>query len=105
MSEAMRIPPQSLEAEQALLGSILIKSDSLYEILDYIHHEVFYSSKHQLIFEAIAELFSDSNPVDLLTLSDKLKTKGQLDTVGGDTYLAELASSVPSAAISNTMLS
>ena len=98
MSEALRIPPQSIEAEQALLGSILIKQDSLYEVIEYIHKDVFYDIKHQIIFESIFELFNESSPIDLLTLSDKLKTKKQLDQVGGEEYLAHLATSVPSAA-------
>lgn len=98
MSNISRIPPQSIEAEQALLGSILLRQDALLEIVENISPEVFYDVRHQLIFEAMMDLFSNSAPIDLLTLSDKLGAKKQLDTVGGDVYLAHLASSVPSAA-------
>lgn len=94
----IRIPPQSVQAEQALLGSIVIKQDSLFEIIEYIHKDVFYEPKHGIIFEAIMDLSHESSPVDLLTLSDKLTTRQQLDQVGGQEYLALLATSVPSAA-------
>lgn len=98
MSDLGRIPPQSIEAEQALLGSIMIKPDSLYEVIEYINAEVFYDPRHAIIFEAISDLFTESSPVDLLTLKDKLQVKKQLEQVGGEEYLASLATSVPSAA-------
>lgn len=98
MSNEAPIPPQSIEAEQAVLGSILIKPDALYEVVEYIFPEVYYDTRHQIIFEAIQELFNHSSPIDLLTLSDKLKTTKQLEQVGNEDYLAHLATTVPSAA-------
>ena len=95
---ALRIPPQSLEAEQALLGSILMKQDALYEVGDYINEEVFYAEKHRLIFGAMWELHNAGEPIDILSLSEKLKSKKQLETIGGDAYLAELTTVVPTAA-------
>lgn len=95
---AVRIPPQSLDAEKALLGSILIKDDSLYEIMDYVHPESFYAEKHSMVFQAMLDLFSKAEPIDILTLSHQLESKKQLETIGGDVYLAELAGSVPSSA-------
>ena len=98
MTETGKIPPQSNEAEQALLGSILLKQDALYEVIDFVSEEIFYDMRHQIIFEAMMELFNDTAPIDLLTLSDRLKNNKQLEQVGGDSYLAHLSSSVPSAA-------
>ncbi len=98
MSDSMRIPPQSIEAEVALIGSILIKQDALYEIVEYINPQVFYDAKHALIYESMLDLFNESSPIDLLTLKDKLQSKKQLDQIGGEVRLAELATSVPSAA-------
>ncbi len=98
MTENLRVPPQSIEAEQALIGSVLLKQDALFEVIEFINPEVFYDTKHKYIFEAMMDLFNETSPIDLLTLSDKLKTKKQLEQVGGDVYLAHLAASVPSAA-------
>ncbi len=93
----LRVPPQSLEAEQALLGSMLIKPDSLFEIMEYVRPEVFYATKHQIIMAAMIDLMSKNEPIDILTLSTYLKDRDQLESVGGDTYITELATSVPSA--------
>ncbi len=94
----LRLPPQHLESEQALLGAIMLRSDSLYEISDVVLAESFYAEKHRLIFEAMLELQSKHEPIDLLTLAMRLEEKALLDQIGGRTYLAELASSVPSSA-------
>lgn len=91
-----RIPPQSIDAEKALLGSILIKQDAIFEIMEYIHPESFYAQKHEYIFQAMLDLFSQAEPIDMLTLSHKLSSKELLDTIGGEVYLAEIAGSVPS---------
>ena len=99
MSEVtnLKIPPQNVDAEKALLGSVMLNPDSLYEILEYIKPAVFYSEKHNIIFESIMDLVSKSEPVDLLTVSSSLKNKNKLKEIGGDVYLTELASFVPSA--------
>lgn len=92
-----RIPPQNLESEQALLGSIMLKPDGISDVLDVISPESFYADKHRLIFQGMVELFSKSEPIDLLSLSTKLKEKGAIDRVGGGSYLSELVNAVPSA--------
>lgn len=91
-----RIPPQNLDAEMALLGSIMLRPDSLYEITDTISADSFYSEKHRIIFESMLELFNKRSPIDLLSVSNKLKEKAWLDQVGGNTYLTELVNIVPS---------
>ncbi len=94
----LRLPPQHLESEQALLGAIMLRSDSLYEISELLLADSFYAEKHRLIYEAMSELQSKREPIDLLTLAMRLEEKGYLEQIGGRTYLAELASAVPSSA-------
>jgi len=94
---SIRIPPQNIESEKALLGSIMISPDTVNDILDIIRAESFYSEKHRQIFKTMMELTAKNEPIDLLTVSTKLKEKNQLDQIGGMTYLSELTSIVPSA--------
>ena len=96
-STKLRMPPQNLEAEMALLGSIMLRPESLHDIVDIISSDSFYSDKHKIIFDAMLELFNKRAPIDLLSVSAKLTEKGWLDQVGGNTYLAELVNTVPSA--------
>ena len=92
-----KIPPQSVESEKALLGSIMIKPDVMNDITDIIFSDSFYVEKHRIIFEAMHELFVKNDPIDLLSLSTRLKEKKQLEQIGGSSYLAELVNNVPSA--------
>ncbi len=98
MNTKLRIPPQNIDAEKALLGSILIKSDSIFDVLELVNENSFYSDKHKIIFKAMMDLFQKNEPIDLLTLSAILKNKKELDAIGGESYLAELSAIVPSAA-------
>lgn len=93
-----RIPPQSLDSERALLGSIMLKPDILHDVLDRVIVESFYAEKHRRIFQMMTELFANGDPIDLLTLTNRLEEKKLIDSVGGSSYLAELANVVPSAA-------
>lgn len=93
---SLRIPPHNLEAEQALLGSIMLRPEAMFEVTDLTHKTSFYSEKHRLIFETMIDLFSKRNPTDLLTVSARLKEKKLLDEIGGNTYLSALVNSVPS---------
>lgn len=97
-SKGFRVPPQSLEAEQALIGSIFLRPEVMHDIIDTISSQSFYNTKHRLVFETIIELFAKSEPVDLLTVSSRLKEKKKFEETGGMTYLSELAQSVPSSA-------
>jgi replicative DNA helicase len=94
----IKIPPQHLDSEMALLGSIMLKPEAIHEIVDTVLPHSFYADKHRIIFEMMVELMSKSEPIDLLSLSQKLETKKLLDTVGGRSYLGELITSTPSAA-------
>lgn len=93
--KSLRIPPQNLDAEKALLGALMLRKEAIYDIEDLITPDTFYSDKHRTIFQAIIKLHTKSEPVDLLSLATKLEELGQLDQVGGRSYLAELAESVP----------
>jgi replicative DNA helicase len=90
-----RVPPQNLEAEQSVLGSILLKDKSLSTVLEILGPADFYRNGHRMIFEAMIELFEKNEPQDLITISNLLKDKNQLDEVGGVAYLATLTSIVP----------
>jgi replicative DNA helicase len=94
----LRIPPHSLEAEMALLGSIMLRPDAIYEIIDIVGPHSFYFEKHRTIFETMLELFGKHQPIDLLSLSSRLKEKEQLERLGGTTFLTELSNTVPSSA-------
>ena len=89
------LPPQSIDAEESILSAILIDNDTLLEVLDVLAPKDFYRSAHQKIYYAITELFTKNEPVDLVTLANILKEKGQLEEIGGATYLARLVDVVP----------
>lgn len=89
-----RVPPQSLEAEQAVLGCVLVDPDAILAVVELVQACHFYRRAHELIFEAVLALFDASEPVDIVTVSEKLKDAGELDTVGGRAYVNELALSV-----------
>ncbi len=92
------IPPQNTDAEASLLGAILIDSDAIVKVADDVSAEDFYDPKNQRIYEAITNLYEKHSPIDVLTLSDQLKSSGYLDFVGGSAYLTELTNYVPTAA-------
>lgn len=93
-----RIPPQNLDAEVSLLGSLLIEEDAITTIADKVTSEDFYEKRHGTIYNAILKLYEQNKPVDLLTLSNVLKDSDELETVGGSSYLTELTNAVPTAA-------
>ncbi len=92
------VPPHSMEAEQAVLGGIFLRSDALYTLVDIINEDDFYAPAHRTLFAAIMELHRQNKAIDLLTVGQYLKDKSQLEHVGGAVYLGELANSVISAA-------
>ncbi len=89
------IPPQNLEAEASLLGSILIDNDVFVKVADLVLVEDFYDKRHGLIYEAARQLYEKRSPIDVLTLADTLKNSGKLDDIGGPGYLTELTNFVP----------
>ena len=89
------LPPNSVEAEESILSAILIDNNTLLDVFDILTSEDFYKTAHKIIFSAIADLFAKTEPVDLVTLSNILKEQGQLEKIGGATYLAHLVDAVP----------
>jgi replicative DNA helicase len=96
--EKGKLPPQALELEEAVLGAMMIDKKGVDEVIDILQSEVFYKDSHKHIFEAIFQLFTDSQPIDLLTVSSQLKKNGKLDLAGGDFYLIQLTQKIASSA-------
>ncbi|MFH1046377.1 MAG: replicative DNA helicase [Candidatus Omnitrophota bacterium] len=93
-----KIPPQSIEAEVAVLGSMLIEDEALGHAVEIIKPSYFYKDAHRKIFEAIIDLYNANKAVDLITLTEELKRRNELDDIGGPAYLTELTAAVPTAA-------
>ena len=93
-----RLPPQNLEAEQSVLGSLMLEKNAIFRVADILRPEDFYSQTHGLIFAAMMDLFEKSIPVDLLSLNNRLEETKKLGDVGGPAYLTELVNTVPTAA-------
>ncbi|RLD68086.1 MAG: replicative DNA helicase [Bacteroidetes bacterium] len=96
-SELGKIPPQALELEEAVLGAIMLEKNAALEILDLLIPESFYMEAHQKIFRAISDLSVEYKPVDMLTVTEELRKKNELDEVGGAYYVSKLTSNIGSA--------
>ena len=95
--DTVRMPPQSLEAEAALLGSLLIDKEAIWRVVDYLEPKDFYKATHRMIYEAMLEVMARREAIDVLSITNRLKEKNQLDEIGGTTYLASLVNTVPTA--------
>lgn len=95
---AERLPPQSLDAEQAVLGSLMVSSDGITRVVDLIEPESFYRKAHQVIYSAMVDLYEKNEPIDIVTLSQYLKDEGKLENVGGRQYITDLSLSVATTA-------
>jgi replicative DNA helicase len=93
-----RLPPQSIEAEQAVLGSLLVSSDAITRVVDVLEPDYFYRKAHQIIYAAMLDLFDKNEPIDGLTISQYLKDQGKLDGIGGRQYITDLALSIATTA-------
>lgn len=91
-----KIPPQSPDVEKALLGSIMLDEEGILKVIDFISPSDFYKEAHSKIYQAMVELFEKNEPIDLLTLSERLKEKEELEEIGGASHLSEILNSVPS---------
>ena len=97
LSKQLRVPPQNNDAERALLGAIMLRPEVMHDVSVSVYPESFFADKHRDIYRAILDVFSKGNPIDLLTVTEKLKDKGLLDRVGGASYITELIEAVPAA--------
>jgi len=93
-----KLPPQNLEAEKACIGSMLLDRDAIEAAIDLLKEDDFYSSQHRIIFSAILELYSQSTPVDIVTITEHLRSKGELDKAGGVVNVSSLLDEVPTSA-------
>lgn len=92
----LRIPPQSLEAEKALLGSIMIRPEVMHDVTDIVFERSFYSDRHKMIWSIMLELHNKGTAIDLLSVSSRMKERDMLEQAGGMSYLTEIVNSVPS---------
>lgn len=92
-----RVPPHDLDAEQALLGAIILKSDAMHDVAVTLRPESFYADKHREIYRAILDTFTKGDPIDILSITAKLKVRDLLERVGGANYITELVEMVPAA--------
>ncbi|MFH7004811.1 replicative DNA helicase [Flavobacterium bizetiae] len=96
--EKGKLPPQVLDLEEAVLGAMMIDKKGVDDVIDILQGDAFYKEAHKYIFEAIVELFTETQPIDLLTVSTQLKKNGKLELAGGDFYLIQLTQKIASSA-------
>ena len=93
-----KIPPQNLEAEQSVIGGILLENEAMSKVLEVLIPDDFYRESHRKILHSMIQLFEKNEPIDLITLTNQLKGTNQLDAIGGSAYLSSLVDSIPTAA-------
>lgn len=96
-NDITKLPPQNIEAEKSLLGSLMIDKNAIVKVVDFLQAKDFYKKTHQEIYGSIAELFEKGEPVDLLAISSRLKEKNLLESIGGNAYLTDIINTVPTA--------
>lgn len=94
---SVRMPPQDLDAEKSVLGSLMLDSKAVYIVVDILKPEDFYAQKHQIIYQAVMDLYENKEPIDVLSVSSRLKEKKLVDEIGGISYLADMVNVVPTA--------
>lgn len=95
-TDNIKVPPQNIEAERSVLGALMLDKDAIIKVANLIHPGDFYKEDHNMIFEAMTELYEQREPIDVLSLSNRLEEKKQLEKIGGSSYLTSLVNFVPS---------
>lgn len=95
-NENLKVPPQNIDAERSVLGALMLDKDAIIKVANLIRQGDFYKEDHNKIYEAMIELYEKRDPIDVLSLSNRLEEKGQLEKIGGSSYLTSLVNSVPS---------
>lgn len=95
MAELMKTPPHNLESEQCVIGSIIVEEQTLVPVAEILDREDFYIDAHKVIYDSMIELGNERKPIDMITLTNRLKEKGYLDQVGGVTYLTSITNMIP----------
>jgi replicative DNA helicase len=96
--EFKKLPPQSIEAEQSVLGSLLLDKKAIVKIADILHADDFYRDVHKIIYQTMLELFEKNEPIDIMSVSNRLEERDLLEKIGSSSYLTDLVNSVPTAA-------
>lgn len=96
-NKPLKLQPQNIEAEKAVIGSVLLDKDAIIKVAEFLEPSHFYDEKHRIIYETITQLFEDREPIDIVTVPDRLKKKGELKKIGGVAYITELLNQTPSA--------
>src|SRR5258706_3296462 len=92
------LPPQNVEAEAGVLGSLLIDPEAVVQVAEFLRPDDFYRDAHRTIFQAVLELYESGEPADLITLTDELQRRGKLEDIGGVSYVSSLANQLPTSA-------
>jgi len=92
-----KLPPQNIEAEKSLLGCLMIDPQAILKVVDFLIPRDFYKNSHQRIYQTMIELFEKREPIDVLSISSRLKEKKQMEEIGGASYLTSLVNTVPTA--------
>ena len=87
-----KVPPQDIPSEEAVLGAILLEKDALFRVIDILIPECFYKENHKRIYKAVMQVFEDMNPIDILTVINKVNENGDLDLIGGPYAITSLTS-------------
>lgn len=95
-NENIKLPPQNIEAERSVLGALMLDKDAVIKVANLVRAGDFYKDSHNMIYEAMTELYERREPIDVLSLSNRLEEKNELDKIGGSSYLTDLVNSVPS---------
>ena len=101
--DSLRVPPHSIEAEQSVLGGLLLDNSAWDRIADFIHEDDFYRYDHRVVFQHIVRLINNSKPADVITVFESLEGVGKAEEVGGLSYLNALAQNTPSASSSSSV--
>ena len=97
-----RVPPQNIDAEESVLGAILLENECINRVIEILVADDFYREAHRVIYRAMLELSDRNEPIDAITLTNALRASGKLEQIGGPAYIAELANAVPTAAHANS---
>ena len=95
-TDNIKVPPQNIEAERSVLGALMLDKDAIIKVANLVHPGDFYNDNHNLIFESMVELYEKREPIDVLSLSNRLEEKNKLEAIGGSSYLTSLVTSIPS---------
>jgi replicative DNA helicase len=97
IAEYGKLPPQAVEVEEIVLGSMMLEKNAVTAVIDLLKPEVFYKESHQRIFGAVYSLFAKSEPIDIITVTNELRVRGDLEIIGGPYYIAQLTNRVATA--------